>query len=84
MDGSRAMMKGADGVWSVTVGPIRPEVYEYEFTIDGVTFLDPRNPVVKTNQGPSAISSLLTVRGDEPLFFDVRPVPHGHGGDPDL
>ena len=77
MDGSRAMMKGADGVWSVTVGPIRPEVYEYEFTIDGVTFLDPRNPVVKTNQGPSAIFSLLTVRGDEPLFFDVRPVPHG-------
>ena len=77
MDGSRAMTKGADGVWSVTVGPITPEVYEYEFTIDGVTFLDPRNPVVKTNQGPSAIASLLTVRGDEPLFFDVRPVPHG-------
>lgn len=72
MDGARAMKKADDGVWSVTIGPITPEVYEYEFTIDGVTFLDPRNPTVKTNRGPSGISSLLTVRGDEPLFFDVR------------
>lgn len=77
MDGSRAMTKGDDSVWSVTVGPIAPEVYEYEFTIDGMTFLDPRNPAVKTNQGPSVISSLLTVRGSDPLFFDTRPVPHG-------
>ncbi len=77
MKGARSMTKGGDGVWSVTVGPIAPEVYEYEFTIDGATFLDPRNADVKTNQGPSGISSLLTVRGDESLFFDVRPVPHG-------
>jgi enterochelin esterase family protein len=77
MDGARSLAKGADGIWSVTLGPIAPDVYEYEFTIDGMTFLDPRNPAVKTNRGPSNISSLLTVRGDEPLFFDVRPVPHG-------
>lgn len=77
MDGERALTEGDDGVWSVTLGPIAPEVYEYEFTLDGLTFLDPRNPAVKTNQGPSTVSSLLTVRGDEPLFFDVMPVPHG-------
>jgi enterochelin esterase family protein len=73
----RALTKGADGVWSVTVGPVAPEIYEYEFTIDGMTFLDPRNPAVKTNQGPAVVSSLVTVRGDEPFFFDVQPVPHG-------
>jgi enterochelin esterase family protein len=77
LDAPRALSKGADGVWSVTVGPVAPEVYEYEFTIDGMTFLDPRNPAVKTNQGPSVVSSLLTVRGEEPFFFEVRPVPHG-------
>ncbi len=75
MDGPQAMTKGADGVWSVTVGPVAPEVYEYDFTIDGMMFLDPRNPAVKTNQGPSAVSSLVTVKGEEPFFFDVRPVP---------
>jgi enterochelin esterase family protein len=78
MDGERALSKSADGVWSVTLGPLDPEVYEYQFEIDGMTFLDPRNPVVKTNQGPSTVSSVLTVReGNRPLFFDVRPVPHG-------
>jgi enterochelin esterase family protein len=77
MEGSQPLTKGADGVWSVTLGPIPPDVYEYEYTIDGVNFLDPRNPAVKPNRGPAAIASLLTVRGDEPLFFDVRPVPHG-------
>jgi len=77
LDGPRALVKGADGVWSVTVGPVAPEIYEYEFTIDGMTFHDPRNPAVKTNQGPSVVSSLLTVRGDQPFFFDVQPVPHG-------
>ena len=76
-NGAQALTKGADGVWSVTLGPIPPEIYEYEFTIDGVTGPDPRNPAVKTNQGPAVISSLLTVRGSEPFFFDVQPVPHG-------
>ncbi|MDH3205532.1 MAG: alpha/beta hydrolase-fold protein [Gemmatimonadota bacterium] len=77
MPGPLAMDKGDDGVWSVTVGHIAPEDYEYEFTIDGMTFLDPRNPTVKTNQGPSGISSVLTVRSNTPRSFDVRPVPHG-------
>jgi enterochelin esterase family protein len=76
-DGPQALTKGADGVWSVTLGPVAPEIYEYEFTIDGMTFHDPRNPAIKPNQGPAVVSSLLTVRGDEPFFFDVGPVPHG-------
>ncbi len=75
--GAQAMTRGADGVWSVTVGPVSPEVYEYEITADGLTFPDPRNPAVKTNQGPSVISSILTVKDAEPFFFDVKQVPHG-------
>jgi enterochelin esterase family protein len=77
IDGPQALTKGADEIWSVTLGPVAPEIYEYEFTIDGMTFHDPRNPAIKPNQGPAVVSSLLTVRGEEPFFFDVRPVPHG-------
>ena len=85
MPGPLPMAKGDDGVWSVTYGPIEPEDYEYEFTIDGMTFLDPRNPTVKTNQGPSGISSVLTVRGRRTArFFDVRPGPARHGGGSEL
>jgi enterochelin esterase family protein len=71
------MLKDAQGVWSVTVGPFEPENYEYDFMVDGVQMLDPRNPAVKYNRGPAAISSLLDVRDTAPRFFDVKPVPHG-------
>jgi enterochelin esterase family protein len=71
------MTKGADGVWSATLGPFEPEIYEYDFVVDGVQMLDPRNPAVKYNRGPAAIASLLDIRGGAPRFFDVKPVPHG-------
>ena len=36
-------MKDADGVWSVTIGPLAPEIYAYNFTIDGIKTIDPGN-----------------------------------------
>ena len=72
-----AMTKGADGVWSVTVGPIEPDIYEYHFTVDGVDNLDQRNPVVKYNSRPNLIESVVDVPGPGPMFYDVKPVPHG-------
>src|SRR5580698_8403907 len=38
------MMKGEDGVWSITVGPLAPEFRFYSFYVDGVPALDPSNP----------------------------------------
>jgi enterochelin esterase family protein len=74
---ARKMVKDAQGVWSVTLGPFEPEIYEYDFVVDGVQMLDPRNPSLKYNRGPAAISSLLDIPGATPRPFDVRPVPHG-------
>src|SRR5665213_3733055 len=48
MKGSQALERNARGVWSATVGPIEPEIYYYNFTIDGVHTIDPGNPQVKT------------------------------------
>ena len=69
--------KDADGVWSVTVGPIAPEIYHYNFTIDGVRTIDPANPQLKTGSTPSTIASVLEVRHPSPAFYDAKPVPHG-------
>ena len=33
--GERALTKGADGVWTLTLPPVEPDVYEYHFVIDG-------------------------------------------------
>jgi enterochelin esterase family protein len=71
------MTRDAQGVWSVTVGPFEPEIYEYDFIVDGVQMLDPRNPAVKYNRGPAAISSLLDIPGHNPRPFDTRRVAHG-------
>ena len=38
------MMKREDGVWETTVGPVEPGSYRYNFSIDGVSTIDPKNP----------------------------------------
>ena len=71
------MRKGEDGVWSVTVGPLDPEMYVYYFTVDGVRLTDPNNPQVKTGYVTTTTTSLVTVPGNGPAFYDVQDVPHG-------
>ena len=77
MEGSRSLQMNENGVWSVTVGPIEPEIYHYNFTIDGLRTIDPGNPEVKTGSTPSTLASVLEVRGDSPAFYDGQAVPHG-------
>jgi enterochelin esterase family protein len=77
MKGSKALEKNADGLWSATVGPVEPEIYFYNLTVDGVRTIDPDDPDVKTGSTADTIQSVLDVRGDSPAFFDSQPVPHG-------
>lgn len=77
MKGEKALQKGPDGVWSVAVGPLEPEIYNYNFSIDGVRTLDPGNANVKSGSTPSTIQSILEVRGERAAFYDAQPVPHG-------
>ena len=37
------MTKDAQGIWSVTVGPIAPDIYPYNFQVDGISVMDPAN-----------------------------------------
>lgn len=39
------MKEGRNGVWSVTVP--QPELYTYNFVVDGMTMLDPSNVIVQ-------------------------------------
>jgi enterochelin esterase-like enzyme len=77
LDGNRKFEKGPDGIWAVTVGPVEPEIYHYNFTIDGVRTIDPANPQLKTGSTPSTISSVLEIKTPSPAFYDAQPVPHG-------
>jgi enterochelin esterase-like enzyme len=68
------MSKDANGVWTVTVGPIQPGIYIYNFLLDGLAIADPINPQMKLRARTSA--SLLEVRGDSELW-EARDVSHG-------
>jgi enterochelin esterase-like enzyme len=67
------LVKAENGVWSVTLGPVGPNVYSYQFIIDSVPTLDPRNAEIK--QGAPA-QSLVEVGGTASPFA-LRDVPHG-------
>ncbi len=73
--GPAKLEKDERGVWSVTVGPLVPDLYSYAFSVDGVKTVDPRNATVK--QGISGLDSMFFVAGPEAEFEDNRPVPHG-------
>eukprot|EP01137_Pigoraptor_chileana_P023318 Opistho-2@89412 len=45
-----SMTKDAQGIWSVTVGPVNPDIYPYSFQVDGVTVMDPANVAFFPNE----------------------------------
>jgi enterochelin esterase-like enzyme len=69
------MAKDGEGVWSATVGPLRPELWIYTFTVNGVTTLDPRN--VNTRRNTSRIENTLLVPGPESADYMVNGIAHG-------
>ena len=75
LDGLRPLRLGENGIWEITLGPFAQELYSYNFVVDGVAMIDPRNPVIKIGTGTT--NSLLDIPGQPPLFFNERPVPHG-------
>lgn len=66
------MSKNAEGVWEVTVDA-PPGYYRYQYNVDGVSVIDPRNP--STSESVGNVWSLVGVRGS--AWMDTQQVPHG-------
>ncbi|MGC8794512.1 MAG: esterase [Bryobacteraceae bacterium] len=70
-----AMQKDERGVWSLTAGPLEPDLYGYTFAVDGAAMLDPANFLIKPNLlNPQ---SMVHVPGPASLPWEVNDVPHG-------
>ena len=54
--------KDEKGLWTLTIGPLIPEIYFYYFIIDGVQTTDPNNTYIGHAAMPSF--SILHVHGD--------------------
>ena len=72
---SEPLVKNDTGLWSVTVGPLLPEVYTYSFNVDGARVLDPAN--VQIVRDGMRNESMLMVPGPGSDLYAVRRVPHG-------
>jgi enterochelin esterase-like enzyme len=73
--GASELTKDERGIWSVTLGPLEPNVHRYSFTVDGAQVLDPRNTA--TSESNTNVRSLVDIPGAEADFMAVKLVPHG-------
>jgi enterochelin esterase family protein len=70
-----AMTRDEKGVWKATV-QLRPQIFSYTFSIDGVRTLDPANTQFKP--GRVVAASSIEVPGTPPMPWEMRNVPHGN------
>ncbi len=70
-----ALTKNAQGVWSITVGPLVPDWYSYSFIVDSVRTADPKSGLIK--QGISSVESMVFVPGEAAAYETPQAVPHG-------
>jgi enterochelin esterase family protein len=73
--GNQTLTADTNGVWSITVGPVDPNLYPYNFVVDGVSVADPANQDQFPNERFKA--SLVDVPGDQASLHSVQDVPHG-------
>ena len=67
------MTKGANGIWTATIGPAEPDIYPYHFEVDGISVMDPQCPEWFPNE--TFKNSLLDMRADK--LSALKDVPHG-------
>ncbi|MBN1154435.1 esterase [candidate division KSB1 bacterium] len=70
------MTRDEQGVWSITLGPVVPDIYPYSYVVDGVRIMDPLNPLYFPNERFK--NSLVDIPGDTALVHSLQDVPHGH------
>lgn len=70
-----ALSKDTSGIWSVTVPPVKPDIYPYSFRVDTIETADPNNAYIFANERFKR--SIVEVKGATPLIHSLQNVPHG-------
>jgi enterochelin esterase-like enzyme len=69
------MTKDSNGLWTATLGPLEPNAYVYQFSLDGLKIADPGNPMPLPLRHVD--KSLLLIPGTPPDFLDDQTGAHG-------
>jgi enterochelin esterase-like enzyme len=70
------LVRNDTGLFTLTVGPLKPELYGYTFTVDGVRTIDPNNVQVRRD-GLNYQSYFIIPGSESDLYFQKNGVPHG-------
>jgi len=71
------MVKDERGVWSVTVGPLNPDLWTYSFSVNGVKVPDDSNAHFGYDRWGTDYFSYLFIPGPEVSTYEMHDVPHG-------
>ena len=70
------LVENKEGVWEyTTLEPLKPELYGYNFVVDGLKMNDPSN--VYLIRDVSTITNVFIIGGDRADLYKVNDVPHG-------
>jgi enterochelin esterase-like enzyme len=72
---NQPLIADTNGVWSIKVGPVEPNLYPYAFVVDGVSVADPANQEFFPNERFK--NSLVDIPGDQPSLYSIQEVAHG-------
>ena len=75
LSSNQAMTKDTSGIWSITVGPVKPDIYPYFFIVDSIQLADPNNTEIFANERFKR--SIVDIPGNTPLVHSLQNVPHG-------
>lgn len=70
-NGSIPMTKGQNGIWEVTIDTPSPEIYTYNFVVDGVSVNDPQNYMVQRD-GTRYLNMLMVPGERSENYFEAN------------
>lgn len=75
LPGTEPMEKNKKGIWTFTTKPLKPELYNYSFIIDGFRTRDPNNPFMVRDI--ANVMNIFIIGGEQADLYQVNDVPHG-------
>ena len=74
---TEALVRNDTGLFTLTLGPLKPELYGYTFNVDGARTIDPNN--VQVRRDGTRYASFFIIPGIESDLYVQKPgVPHGN------
>lgn len=71
------LAKDAQGIWSISIGPLTPDLYTYWFVVDGVKAIDPNNVHAANDAVRIASYFIVTAPGADSFLYENKNAPHG-------